>query len=85
MKPYVFKMNSSVKRMVFIVCMCVPYLVSYVCVFLCIPEASLELGKQRTQRKSSSIWLTSPLLIKVALWVETRKLRRYVKVETPQK
>ena len=49
---------------------------------LCVPEASLELGKRRTLRKSSSIWLTLHPPIKVALWVGTRKLYRYVAVET---
>ena len=50
--------------------------------YVYIPEASLEPGKQRTLRKSSSIWLTLPPPIRVALWVETRKLCRYVTVET---
>lgn len=46
--------------------------------FVSLPEASLELGRQKTLRKSSSIWLTSPPPIKVAVRVKTRNLYRYV-------
>lgn len=74
-----FKMEGFVKRMVFIVYMCV-FLTRFF-VFVCIPEESLELGKQRTLRKSSSIWLTLPPPIRVALWVGIKKLCRYVEVD----
>lgn len=56
--------------------------VPHISVCVCVTEVNLELGKQKTPKKSSSIWLTSPRLIKEALWVETRNLCRYVTIET---
>lgn len=78
-------MDRFVKRMEYIAHMFVPYSFSYVYVLVCIPEASLELVKRRTLRKSFSIWLMLPPPIRAALWAGTRKLYRYVAVEVPQK
>lgn len=63
------------------------FLIFFICMydFVCIAEASLELVKQRTLRKSFSIWLMLLLPIRAALWAETRKLYRYVKLKTSQK
>lgn len=66
----------------FIKCSYIPFITETTCdFFYYVPEASLELGKQRTLRKSSSIWLTLLPPIRAALRGGTRSLCRCVTVQ----
>lgn len=70
------------KRVECLMCVSVCYMLFSMCLYD--SEASLELVKQKTPRKSFNIWPTSPPPIREALWPGTKKLYRYVAFEAVQ-